>query len=181
MKKKGRGMGGVYRPSYTDKKTGEKIVMPTWWIYFNQRGKQIKENSHSVKEADAWRLLKKRHGEMAAGKPVGPDVERTTFENMQEMLVNDYKANGRRSLKDARNAISHLRSFFADSRAIEITSDRVTAYVAYRQEEKAASSTINGELAALGRMFPRLGRAGGQGGEQAAYQQAAPEQRSQGL
>jgi site-specific recombinase XerD len=152
-------MGGVYRPSYKSK-TGEKITSPTWWIYYNHNGKQLKENSRSAKESDAWRLLKKRHGEISAGKPVGPDVQRTTFEDLQEMLVNDYKANGRRSLKDTRNAIAHLRSFFGDSRVIEITGDRVTAYVAYRQDEKAASSTINGELSALNRMFVLAIRAG---------------------
>jgi hypothetical protein len=46
--KKGKGMGGVYQPTYKDKKTGEKVTLPTWWIYFNQRGKQIKESSHST-------------------------------------------------------------------------------------------------------------------------------------
>jgi integrase len=152
-------MGGVYRPSYRDKKTGEKIITPTFWIYYNNRGKQVKENSHSIKEGDAWKLLKRRHGEIAEGKPVGPDVTRTTFEDMQAMLVNDYKANGHRSLNRCEDAINHLRQFFGQDKAVEITSDRITAYVAYRQEEKAAASTINGELAALGRMFTLAVRA----------------------
>jgi integrase len=135
-------------------------VLPTWWIYYNQRGEQIKESSHSTKESDAWKLLKKRHGEMAEGKPVGPDVTRTTFEDMQAMLVNDYKANGRSSLNRCEDAINHLRGFFGEDRAIDITSDRITKYVTYRQEEKAAASTINGELAAVGRMFVLAMRAG---------------------
>ena len=94
MKNKRR-MGGVYRPSYKDKKTGEKVVTPTWWIYYNNRGEQVKESSHSTKESDAWKLLKKRNGEVSAGKPVRPDVERTTFEDLALMITNDYKANGR--------------------------------------------------------------------------------------
>jgi hypothetical protein len=159
MKNK-RGMGGVYRPSYKDKKPGEKIVTPTWWIYFNNHGKQVKENSHSTKEADAWKLLKKRHGEIAVGKPVGPDIERTTFDEMALMITNDYKANGRRSLKRCEDAINHLRGYFGQEKAREITSDRVTAYVAYRQEEKAARATINTELAALNRMYVLAIRAG---------------------
>jgi site-specific recombinase XerD len=157
--KKGRGMGGVYRPSYKTK-AGEKIVSPMWWIYYNHNGKQIKENTNSAKEPDAWKLLKKRHGEIQAGKPVGPDVQRTNFEDMATMIENDYKANGRRSLKDTKNAIAHLREFFGQDRASEITGDRVTAYVAYRQEQKAAASTINGELAGLNRMFVLAMRAG---------------------
>jgi integrase len=53
-----------------------------------------------------------------------------------------------------------LREFFGEYRGIEITSDRVTAYVAFRQEQKAANSTINNELAALSRVFTLAMRAG---------------------
>jgi integrase len=158
--KKGRGMGGVYQPSYRDKKSGEKVVLPGFWIYYNQRGKQVKENAHTTKESEAWKLLKKRHGEMAEGKPVGPDITRTAFEDMAAMIVADYKANGQRSVKNLLQCIKHLRAVFAEDRAQDITSDRVTRYVTYRQEEKAAPSTINGELAALGRMFSLAIRAG---------------------
>ncbi len=69
------------------------------------------------------------------------------------MIVNDYKANGRRSLARLEDALEHLREFFTDYRAVEITGDKVTAYVTSRQDEKAAASTINTELAALSRMF----------------------------
>jgi integrase len=158
--KKGKGMGGIYQPSYKDKKTGEKVTVPTWWIFYNNRGEQIKESSHSTKEADAWKLLKKRHSEIEAGKPVGPDVTKTAFEDMAPMVVNDYKANGRRSLKRCEGAVSHLRGFFGQDKASEITADRVTQYVTYRQEEKASSGTINGELATLSRMFTLAMRAG---------------------
>ena len=161
MKKKGRGMGGVYQPSYKNKETGEKIVTPIWWIYYNNRGKQIKENSHKTREADAWTLLKKRHGEIQEAKPVGPDVMRTTFEDMAIMIQNDYVANGRKSLRDAKNAIGHLRNYFGQDKSVDITTDRITKYVADRQQiDKAAASTINGELAALGRMFTLAIRAG---------------------
>ena len=49
-------------------------------------------------------------------------------------------------------------------RAIGITSDRITAYVAFRQNQGAANATINRELAALRRMF-RLGKRAGKIGE----------------
>ena len=69
------------------------------------------------------------------------------------MIVNDYKANGRRSLARLEDALEHLREFFTDYRAVEITGDKATAYVTSRLDEKAAASTINTELAALSRMF----------------------------
>ncbi len=148
-----RGMGRTYQPEWIDKKTGQKRASPTWWISFSVRGKLIRESTHSTKESEARKLLKKRLGEAALGKPVGPDVEKTTFEDMAAMIIADYKANGRRSLARLEDAIAHLREFFGDYRAVEITGDKVTAYVTFRQEQKAAASTINNELAALSRMF----------------------------
>jgi site-specific recombinase XerD len=91
---------------------------------------------------------------------VGPNIEKTVFQDMVKMLIDAYTANKRRSINRIKDAVNHLRVFFGDSRAKEITSDRVTAYIAARQAENAASSTINSELAALGRMFTLAVRAG---------------------
>src|SRR5215467_6656914 len=63
-----RGMRAPYRPSWIDKKTGEKREAPIWWIVYSVKGKVHRESSHSTKEADAWKLLKKRHGEIALNK-----------------------------------------------------------------------------------------------------------------
>jgi integrase len=148
-----RGMGRIYQPSWIDKKTGEKRASPTWWIAYSVRGKLVRQSAQSSKESEAKKLLKKRLGEAALGKPVGPDIEKTAFEDLAAMIVADYKANGRRSLARLEDAIAHLREFFEDYRAVEITGDTATAYVTFRQEQKAANSTINTELAALSRMF----------------------------
>ena len=91
---------------------------------------------------------------------MGPDVSRTMFEDMAAMVVNDHKANGRRSLDRYEAALNHLRGHFGEDKAVDITSDRITSYVAYRQEEKAAGATINGELAVLSRVFVLAIRAG---------------------
>jgi integrase len=155
-----RGMRPPYRPSWIDKKTGQKREAPIWWIVYSAKGKVHRESSHSTKEADAWKLLKKRHGEIALNKLVGPDIQKTSFDNLTSMLTADYKANSRKSLARVEDAINHLRGFFGADKAIEITSDRVTEYIAHRQDEKAAASTINNELAALGRMFTLAIRAG---------------------
>ncbi len=160
MKREKRGFGGIYQPKWRDRKTGNTRQSPTFWISYWHRGRLHRESSHSTKESDAVKLLKRRHGEIAVGKPVGPDIEKTTFENMAAMLTADYKANARRSLSRVEDAINHLREFFGDSRAVEITGDRVTDYVTARQNEKAANATINAELAALGRMFTLGKRAG---------------------
>lgn len=157
---KNRGMGRVYQPTWKDRITGERKESPRWWIQYSNRGKIVRESSDSDKRADAVKLLRRRHAEIGAGRPVGPDVEKTTFADMAAMIENDYKANSRKSLARVEDAVNHLRGFFGDWKAVEITGDRVTAYVAHRQSEKAAASTINNELSALGRMFTLAMRAG---------------------
>ena len=62
---------------------------------------------------------------------------------MAAMIVNDYKANGRRSLARLEDAINHLRDFFNDYRAVEITGDTITQYVALGLDEKAANFWID--------------------------------------
>lgn len=164
--KRERGFGSIFQPTWRDRKTGEPKQSPNWQIAYYKGGKLIREpaktkdGSHSSNRNDAVKLLKKRHGEITAGKPVGPDVEKTTFDDMTRMLSDDYTANGRKSLTRVEDAINHLREFFGDYRVTEITSDRWTAYVTQRQKEKAASATINAEQAALGRMFTLGMRAG---------------------
>jgi len=152
---KARGLGRVYRRTYRDKRTGEQRETNTWWIEYSHRGKKVRESSGSSLRRDASALLKRRLTRRGA-KP-GKDIEKTTFEELAEMLLNDYKVNGRRSLKRVEGSMKHLLAFFSDQRAIDITTDRVLAYVALRQDEEAKNATINRELAALKRLL-RLGK-----------------------
>jgi hypothetical protein len=123
-RKEMRGFGSVYRTKWRDKKTGQIRYSPRYTIKYYHNKELIRELTPFTKESDAWKLLKKRHGELALGKPTSPTVSRTAFEDMAAMLVNDYKANRRRSLKRAEDALDHLRSFLVriappTSRAIE--------------------------------------------------------------
>lgn len=158
--KQTRGFGLVYQPTYVDKRTGEHKTAATWWVQYSIRGKRFRESSGSANRADAMKLLKHRIGEAAQGRVIAPQAEKTTFNDLEQMLLDDYDANRRRSLKRIRIALKHLRVFFGDALAIEITGDRVSSYVALRKEEKAAAATINRELSALARSFRVAERAG---------------------
>ena len=158
--KQTRGLGFVYQPIYVDKRTGERKTAATWWIQYSVRGKRYRESSGSSNRNMAIKLLKDRLGAAAQGRPVGPNVDRTRFEDLARMLVEDYRANGRRSLERIEGALKHLRGFFGDHFAVDITSDRITSYIKLRQDEGAAAATINRELAALRRAFRLAARAG---------------------
>jgi len=64
---KHRGMGRVFRPTYTDKKTGKLKTSAVWWIEFSHNGKAQRESSKSRNETDAKKLLKRRLGESGTG------------------------------------------------------------------------------------------------------------------
>jgi len=91
--------------------------------------------------------------EIGRGRLIGPDAEKTTYEDLEQMLLDHYRTNGLRSLGRVKGALQHLRSFFSRALALEITADRILRYVVYRQEQRAANATINRELASLRRMF----------------------------
>jgi integrase len=144
-----RGMGSIYERG------------SVWWVVYSVRGRRIRESSGSSNRADATRLLKRRIFEVGNGQPVGPDVDRTTLAELATMLENDYSANGRKSIRRVRGALKHLLGYFGDTtRAVDMTSDRITAYVAHRLVENASAATCNRECAALKRAFSLAVHAG---------------------
>ena len=142
------GTGRVYR-------RGE-----VWWIDYGYRGDRHRESCGSQRKGDAVRLLRRRMEEMGRGRLVGPSEERLTFEDLAGMIVTDYEVNGRRSIKRLHTALKHLRGFLGQARALDITTDRLTRYMAYRQQEGAANSSIRTELAAIKRAFNLARQAG---------------------
>ena len=97
---------------------------------------------------------------MGTGTFVGQDAERTTFEEIADMVLADYRLNGRRSERRAKRALARLRAFFTFARVPDITPDRITAYVEHRQADGVAPATIGYELAMLKRAFTLAQRAG---------------------
>jgi len=160
MSRQARGLGRIFRPRSRDKRTGQMKEFSIWWIEYSVRSEQYRESSRSRNPVVARQLLKQRLGDVAAGTFIGPQRDRTTFEDLAQMVVDDYKANGKRSLDRIEDAINHLRVPFGGMKAIDITADRVTAYTAARKTEQAANATVNRELSALRRMF-RLGERAG--------------------
>ena len=139
-----KGMGRIF-------KRGE-----VWWIAYSYRGREYRETTKttgSKGETLAGKLLKKRLGEIGRGRLIGPNEEKVTFKSLGADLVNDYSTNDKRSVRSAELSVRHLSAFFGDDRAVDITTDRIRAYIADRQQSGAANASINRELAALKRMF----------------------------
>lgn len=131
-----------------------------WWARYWHRGRDYREAARSLKEADAWKLLRKRHGETQGKRFVGPSEERATFGDLKRDYLRDYEIRGLRSKDTAEDRVKHLEAFFGGDKALHITTDRIRAYQADRLQDKASGATINRETAALARMFHLAVKAG---------------------
>lgn len=157
---KARGLGRIYQPRYRDRKTGERRTSPTWWIDYSFRGTKHRESSRSCKRQDAIRLLKKRLGEIGQGRFIGPDIDRTTFEDLAKIITDDYSVNDRRSKDRMQTSLNALRAMFGLWRARDLTFDRLNTYIARRLEGGIAPATVRNDLAILRRAFRLAERAG---------------------
>jgi integrase len=161
MSKEQRGTGRVFRSVYIDPKTRAKKQTKVWWIGYSVRGREQRESSGSTNRAVAVQLLKKRLGEIGRGHFVGPVAERTTLDEVCQMLLVDYELNQRRSLPGAKLIVAHLKATLGpETRVIDLTLDRINRYTQERLGDGLAPGTVNRNLAILRRAL-RLGHRAG--------------------
>jgi len=132
----------------------------TWWIRYSVGGRRYRESTHSSSEREAEKVLARREAELAVGSFTAPDVKRTTFADLEQMLRDEYVVQGYRSLDRVACSFKQLAVRFAGVRANAITLDRLNRYVRERLEAEAALGTIWNELKALKTAFRLALRAG---------------------
>jgi len=130
-----------------------------WWIQYYVHGRQIRESSHSDRKEVAERLLRQRIAEADAGLLPSARASRVRYEELRDALYADYQANRKKSLLCHTDGtpyicgVTHLDHFFAYYKAVDITTDRIRAFINKRQAEGTPNPTINRSLALLRRMF----------------------------
>ena len=124
-----------------------------WWIKYSQSGRAYYESTESRKKSVAKEILKQREGEIVEGKLPGVLFKKTTFRDLKDEFIDDYKINQRKSLERAEISAKHLGKFFSGYQANQITTAAIKKYVKKRKEVGSANGTINRELRALGRML----------------------------
>lgn len=144
-----RGTGSVHR----------RPGRAAWYIkYYDQHGRLHRESSGSAARADAERMLKRRLGEVAEGRRlVGRERERTTFDDLERLIVDDYRMRGRKSLDSVLQSFRALRRVFGGWRACDLGYDDLVRYAA---ERARAPATVRRELALLHRALALAHRAG---------------------
>ena len=126
-----RGDGSIFQKRYTDKRTGKTRKTSMLYMKFYVGGKPKVEPTGTTNPAKARKILRKKLGEIATGRYIPADVDKTTFGQIKDMLVNHYRANARKSLDRVEDALIHLEAFFGlTCRVRDIATDRITAYIA---------------------------------------------------
>jgi len=119
----------------------------------------VRESSQSKTRSVAERKLQKALRAIDQGIAPPLRFERTTYEELRDGLLSEYQITGKKWLrtgKDGRKyicGISQLDKFFAQYRAICITTDSITEFILARQAVGASNGTVNRSLALLRRMF----------------------------
>ncbi len=142
-----KGQGGVYRRG------------DVWWIRYSHRGQKHRESSESTRRSDAVSLLQKRLGEIHGGR-FAPAGKVTTVATILELVVEDYKAQGRRSLARCEFAVDDLTDALGDTRARDLTYSELNAYAANRRAKGWRPATIATNLAILRRGYTLARKAG---------------------
>ena len=122
-----------------------------WYIRYRVDGREYWESAHSTSQRQAEKLLARRQAELGLGVFTAPDAKRVTFADLAEIIRDDYRVKGRRSLPTLKQSLTRLAKFFGNCRALGITADRVTAYERDMLDAGYARATVNKDLAALRR------------------------------
>jgi integrase len=130
-----------------------------YWVRYRVDGKTYEETSHSESRRVAEKLLDRRQAELGLGQFTAPTVKRTTYEDLVQMIRDDYVVNKRRSGEQLEGCLKHLARAFSGVRAATIRADRLNRYVRERMEAGAASNTVRNELNCLRHAFRLAKRA----------------------
>jgi integrase len=146
----------VYRPQYTDKKTGGQKHTKTWYYEFIFAGRLVKESAKTTSKTVAKEAEKRRRRELEEGFNGIGDCRNSRVTNLNELastFLVDYAIRQPKSATFARYAIKHVTRLLGDLMAVDIADRVVFKYQTDRLSEGASPKTINEEVGFLLRLL----------------------------
>ena len=143
--------GYTFKPTYRAA-DGSKRESAVYWIGYSVNGKKYRESARTERKREAETLLARRLAEKGRA-PAQRAAERTSFEDLAELIREDYRRNGRRSGKRLETSIRHLSGSFKGWVVSSIDERAVDQHVTKRLKAGAAPATVNREIAAFKRML----------------------------
>ncbi len=96
-------MGGIYKRS--DSKN-------YWMFYKDGAGRTVAESTKVSTKTAARELLRQREAQVTDHRFAGLKAEKTTFSELGERIIRDYKINKRKSLPTMINMVERLKKYF---------------------------------------------------------------------
>lgn len=172
----------IYRPKYPEKrrdpqtgelvKTGKLIESGVWWCYFGFAGKCYRESTKQTLKTLAVAFEKQRRREVER-QYAGVPAEATAKERIRSVTEalaayqKGYRIGHReKSIAWVSERAAHVKRLLGSVVLLDLTEDRVRAYMRVRLAEGAGNRTINMEVDTLARatsrewrqLWPRLTR-----------------------
>lgn len=123
-----------------------------WYFKYHVDGRAFYESSHGETRADAVKLLQRRLGAVAEGRPTGREGEKLTLSELRAILREDYEQRERKSWDRAKRAFAAVVAVFGEHcKVSRVTADRLHQYLTARLDAGAARSTVQKELASIKR------------------------------
>jgi len=121
--------------------------------YTGANGQYIRESSGTSNKTEAQTFLTNRVNAASGGNFLGPQVERTTVDDLYADLLKDYRIKGQDVGWAEGVWNGHLKGYFDGMKASRVGTFQLTDYVEKRLAGKPARGTVNRELALLRRAF----------------------------
>ena len=143
-----RGTGSIYQQKGSSR----------FWIQYYQNGKVFRESTGTDNRRKAEKILQSKLGEISQGKFIPPSQRRVLVGELLDDLLAWYRtvANKPTFADDAETRWNlHLKLFFGDMRANQVTTDSMRRYRKARmaEENPPAPATVNRELQVLRKAF----------------------------
>ena len=142
----------VYRPTYTDPKTGKKKQARLWWYHFTFAGRHIQEPTKTALKTKAKEIEKARRDELENrhGGVTDKRIERVrTIAQIAAAFRIGHKVRRPKSYTSLDYALRHVERILGKRLVVDISPEIVKDYQTKRLEEKAAPKTINEEVSRL--------------------------------
>jgi integrase len=158
----------VFRPTYQDRKTGERRQSTIWWYEFTFAGRRIRESAKTTRKTLAVEAEKRRRAELEraiVGLPAKPERRIERIAELLDAYLQRYRVNHRPdSIAIVRERSAPLKRLLGSLLPADLGEARLVEYIARRQSEGASGRTVNMEIAVLARalggtwkaLWPRL-------------------------
>jgi integrase len=148
----------LFKPTYTDKKTGKKKTSAVWWFKFVYAGKLIRESAKTTRKTVAGEAEKRRRLELEkanAGMPVEKRENRIrSVSDVVGPYLKRYEQDHRgrpNSITFAKGRLAHVARLLGKTLLSDLTEDRVRGYITTRIGEGMSGRTCNMEVGELSR------------------------------